>query len=81
MLWLHVRVHAAELRALIAGRLATGDWVLQPLVLACPQCQQKFFAALPPPFTRAQMHDSCAAALTKLAGDCPDHPHAFEAGP
>jgi hypothetical protein len=80
-IFLHARLHRAQLRNQVTLQLAASYHPPTPRCVACPTCGDLFFAdrevASGPDVRELEAWE----ALAKLDAECPDHPHWFTVGP
>lgn len=80
MLFLHVAVHRARYRELVAAEPIPGLTAPEPVTVACPKCGDLFVAELDPYDEPPDLEEQEWEGMSLLARECPDHPHYFETG-
>jgi hypothetical protein len=80
MLLLHVGVHRARYRELIAIRPIPGQEPPEPLTVDCPRCGDRYVAELHPYEEWPDLEEQEWEAVTALEAECPEHAHFFEVG-
>jgi hypothetical protein len=78
MRWLHAGVCRDILHAIIEELSATGEQAPDPLIVACPRCEDQFFADFTPYDELLALEEIERATLQRLEHECPGHAHRFE---
>lgn len=78
MRFLHAGVYVQRHRELVADAPVSGDTPPGPFTVVCPRCGDTYVADIGPYDEPWDLEEQEWAAVTLLAGECPDHAHRFD---